>query len=162
MAKLFHYRRPRLVVTPKGVRIQGPYVRIGGKTGINVSQSGVSGSVRTKHGSISTRKGCSIPLFGAMAFLILAALAGCIVTPSGEVWPRDLPVPTPTPTSPVPYASGYFEGCMLVMVELGEVSPDVAFPVCFRMAMSTMGVILVVPATPGPTPTATIVPGQTL
>ena len=56
MKKLIRIRKPRVRVTSKGLKISAPSARIGGKAGINVSKSGVSGSVQTGHGSISTRR----------------------------------------------------------------------------------------------------------
>ena len=65
--------RPRLRITSKGLKVQAPRVRIGDKAGLNISKSGVSGSVRTKFGTYNTRKGCSLLLvlitgLGALAF----------------------------------------------------------------------------------------------
>jgi hypothetical protein len=57
MAKWFRIRKPSLRLTSKGPKIRAPSVRVGGKAGINVSKSGVSGSVRTPLGSYSTRRG---------------------------------------------------------------------------------------------------------
>lgn len=66
--------RPKLRITSKGIKIQAPRARIGNKTGLNISKSGVSGSVRTKFGTYNTRKGCSLLLvlftgLGALALL---------------------------------------------------------------------------------------------
>ncbi|MCE5209618.1 MAG: hypothetical protein LLG42_15085 [Chloroflexi bacterium] len=47
-------RKPKLRVTKNGVKVTSPTARIGGKAGINISKSGVSGSVRTPLGTIST------------------------------------------------------------------------------------------------------------
>lgn len=57
MAKLFSIRKPSLRITKKGVAFTAPSARIGGKAGINLSKSGISGSVRGKHGSYNTRSG---------------------------------------------------------------------------------------------------------
>lgn len=54
MAKLFRIRTPKLRITPKGIRITKPTARIGGKVGVNLSSSGVSGSANTPLGTIST------------------------------------------------------------------------------------------------------------
>ncbi len=70
--KLFSIRKPRLTISGRGVRISPPSLRIGGKTGINVSRSGVSVSSRTKHGTFNSRRGCSwilgalLPLIGVV------------------------------------------------------------------------------------------------
>jgi ribosomal protein S6E (S10) len=41
-----------------------PSARIGGKTGLNISKRGVSGSVRTKYGTFNSRRGFSPRLPG--------------------------------------------------------------------------------------------------
>jgi hypothetical protein len=61
--KLIHIRKPRLVITGKKVKISHPYIRVGRKTGVNLSRSGASVSVRTKAGSLSTRRGCRLRLW---------------------------------------------------------------------------------------------------
>lgn len=48
MPKGLSIRKPSLRLTKKGLKITKPSVRIGGKAGLNVSSSGVSGSIRTK------------------------------------------------------------------------------------------------------------------
>jgi hypothetical protein len=81
MGKLISYRKPRLRVTPKGVRVTKPSARIGGKLGLNVSSRGISGSARTKLGTISTGRlikrsgnsGCGLLL------LLCSAAASLIV-----------------------------------------------------------------------------------
>ena len=50
---------PRVRVGKRGIKLQAPRARIGGKTGVNISKSGISASVRTGHGSLSTRTGWS-------------------------------------------------------------------------------------------------------
>ncbi len=52
--KLIKVRKPKLRITPKGVKVTRPSARIGGKTGINLSSSGMSASMRTKFGTINT------------------------------------------------------------------------------------------------------------
>jgi hypothetical protein len=54
--------KPRVRITSKGVRIIPPRAHIGGKVGVNVSKSGISASVRTKHGTVNTKRGCTYPL----------------------------------------------------------------------------------------------------
>lgn len=71
----FHFRRPELRVGTKGVRVAKPSVRIGDKVGINISSRGISGSIRTKFGSLNTRRGCTLNIFkllGCSTFLLLA------------------------------------------------------------------------------------------
>ena len=58
--KGFSFWKPKGKITSKGLKVTPPRARIGGKAGINVSKSGISGSARTKHGTASTRRGCSI------------------------------------------------------------------------------------------------------
>jgi hypothetical protein len=75
--KLVTIRKPKFRVTSKGVKVTRPTARIGRKAGVNISSKGVSASVRTKHGTASTRKGCSLKgcplsvlgLFGAVCAL---------------------------------------------------------------------------------------------
>ena len=69
------YRRPRLRVTKKGVKVQAPYVRLGKKTGINISKRGISASHRSKYGSISTGRGISLPCCPCSAVMILPLVA---------------------------------------------------------------------------------------
>ena len=81
MGKLISYRKPRLRVTPKGVRVTKPSARIGGKVGLNLSSRGISASARSKLGTINTGKltqgsrnsGCGLLL------LLCWAAAGLIV-----------------------------------------------------------------------------------
>ncbi len=56
MGKLFSYRKPKLRVTKKGLKLTTPSARIGGKSGINISKKGVSASLRTPLGTASTGK----------------------------------------------------------------------------------------------------------
>ena len=62
-AKLFSFRGPKLKVGKKGLRVTKPTARIGGKAGVNISSNGVSASLRTKSGSVSTRRGVSFSPF---------------------------------------------------------------------------------------------------
>ena len=55
--KLVKIRKPKLRLTSKGLKLTKPTARIGGKAGLNVSSKGVSASVRTRAGTISTRTG---------------------------------------------------------------------------------------------------------
>ena len=54
--KLISVRKPKLRLTPSGIRITKPSARIGRKVGLNVSSRGVSASARTKVGTVSTGK----------------------------------------------------------------------------------------------------------
>lgn len=88
MAKLVHIRKPRLRVSPSGVRLTKPTARIGRKAGLNISSRGVSASVRTKAGTFSTRggftsrssrrrarrKGCGTVILAAAGIPLLLAL----------------------------------------------------------------------------------------
>ena len=64
--KLLHFRLPKLRFSTRGVKLQRPTMRVGGKAGMNVSSQGVSGSVRAKGVSVSTKRGC---LFSPLSFL---------------------------------------------------------------------------------------------
>lgn len=57
MAKLLSFRKPKLRVSSKGVRVTKPSARIGGKVGANISSKGVSFSARTPIGTVSSRTG---------------------------------------------------------------------------------------------------------
>jgi hypothetical protein len=56
MGKLFTFRKPKLKVTKKGIKVTSPSARIGGKSGINLSKTGVSASLRTPLGTANTGK----------------------------------------------------------------------------------------------------------
>jgi hypothetical protein len=83
--KLITVRKPRLRITPKGVKVTNPSMRIGGKTGINVSKSGMSASHRGKLATFTTgrltpkklgKSGCSSVLLLALGLVILALARG--------------------------------------------------------------------------------------
>lgn len=80
MAKKVSIRRPQLRITSKGVHITKPSARVGGAVGVNVSAKGASASVRTKRGTLGTKRGCGIRLFPV---LILFTLAGAGVVAGG-------------------------------------------------------------------------------
>lgn len=69
-AKLFSFRGHKLKVGKKGLRVTKPTARIGGKAGLNISSKGVSASLRTKSGSVSTRRGISITPFRWLSKLL--------------------------------------------------------------------------------------------
>lgn len=71
MAKFFSIRKPRLRVTKKGLKVQGPSARIGSRAaGVNVSKSGVSVSGGTKQVRYNSRRGwsmgCALPVLLAL------------------------------------------------------------------------------------------------
>jgi hypothetical protein len=67
---------PRLRITKNGLKIQPPRARIGGKVGLNISKSGVSGSVRTRSGSFSTKRGITLATSRRKA---AKSAAGCLI-----------------------------------------------------------------------------------
>lgn len=80
--KLISVRKPKLRITSKGVKVTAPSARIGGKAGLNLSKSGVSASVRTKHGTFNskrgfTRRSSSWKLFGGSSETHKGCLPGC-------------------------------------------------------------------------------------
>lgn len=118
-SSLFSFRKPKFRITSKGLKITPPSARIGGKTGINISKSGVSGSMRTKHGTFNTKRGCSFHLLALLvagAALFLPVHYGVGQTIPQPVYlplisraapPTATPVPptatnTPSPTSTTP------------------------------------------------------------
>ncbi len=68
MGKLFSFRKPGFSISTKGIRFRGPSARAGGAVGVNVSKSGVSGSVQPSRLFKKSRKkssgclGCVIPI----------------------------------------------------------------------------------------------------
>jgi hypothetical protein len=73
-SKGFSIRKPRLRLTLKGLRVSPPSVRIGGRTGVNISKRGVSASVHGRRGSFNSKRGCSVPL-GILPILLVVGLA---------------------------------------------------------------------------------------
>jgi hypothetical protein len=67
---LLHVRRARIRFTPKGIRVSPASFRVGGKSGINISRSGVSTSTRTRFGTYNSKRGCSIPIMLALAVAV--------------------------------------------------------------------------------------------
>jgi len=74
----FSIWKPRVRITSKGVKIIPPRARIGGQVGVNISKSGVGASVRTRHGTVSTKRGCTYPLGCIFPFAWL--LVGLLIT----------------------------------------------------------------------------------
>lgn len=79
MAKFFSIRKPRIRLTKKGLKVQGPSARIGNRNAsVNVSKSGVSVSGGTKHARYNSRRGanfgCVLPV---VVFVLL--VAGAVV-----------------------------------------------------------------------------------
>lgn len=56
-------RNPKVRLTSKGVRVGKPSMRIGRKIGINISCKGISASLRSMFGTLSTRRGRSTGIF---------------------------------------------------------------------------------------------------
>lgn len=114
--KLVSIRKPKLRITKKGLKIQPPSARIGGKAGINISKSGVSGSVRSKYGTYNTKRGCTANCFGAFILLFLGGAFSLLAVTS--LLAQTTPVPfainlpivinaeaQPTPTTVLPTAT---------------------------------------------------------
>lgn len=76
--KLIKVRKPALRITSKGPKITSPSVRIGGKTGLNISKRGVSGSVRTRYGTFNTKRGVSPRVPGRRRSRSKAKGGGCL------------------------------------------------------------------------------------
>lgn len=68
--KLITTRSPRIRLTSKGVKLIKPSVRIGGKAGANLSSRGVSASLRTHAGSVSTSRGITFAPLGWLKNLL--------------------------------------------------------------------------------------------
>jgi len=87
--KLISVRKPKLRITPRGVKVTKPSARIGRKAGVNVSSRGVSASVRTKAGTISTgrprkkKKGCGLAVLALALVPVGLALAVIVVRLAG-------------------------------------------------------------------------------
>jgi len=69
MAKIIKFRKPRISVGRRGMRISRPSVRIGGRAGLNISGRGIRGSLQTDRRG--RKKGC-----GLVVFALLVAIAG--------------------------------------------------------------------------------------
>lgn len=76
-------RKPRLLISKRGVRLSKPSMTVKNKnTSVNFGSRGVSTTVRSKWGSWNSRRGCSIPCCSSVLLiplLLLAALwlVGC-------------------------------------------------------------------------------------
>lgn len=77
MGKLFSFRKPKIKLTKKGLKVTNPSLRIGGKAGVNVSKSGVSASLRTSAGTVNSKRGISLRGFGRKAKS--GCLPGCLL-----------------------------------------------------------------------------------
>lgn len=73
--KLISIRKPRLSLTKKGLGVTAPSARIGGRSGLNVSRSGVSYSLRSKAGTYNSKRGCSKYLMLVVAIMGLVELS---------------------------------------------------------------------------------------
>lgn len=96
---------PRVRVTPRGIRVAKPRARVGRRTGVNVSASGVSLSTRTKAGTFNTKHGftsrsllpgCTVPAL--VLALILAATLACGTSGDSGDSKRSVAVATQRPT----------------------------------------------------------------
>lgn len=72
--KLIKVTGPKLRLTSKGVKLRAPRARVGGKVGLNISKSGMSGSVRTGLGSYNTKRGCTTKLLPCLSLVLVLAL----------------------------------------------------------------------------------------
>lgn len=84
MGKLIKFRKPRIRITSKGIKIAKPSARIGGAIGLNVSSKGVSGSVKTKAGTYNTKRGLSLHLPGCL--LPILAIGVLIVAANAQIF----------------------------------------------------------------------------
>lgn len=65
-------RKPRIRIGKRGPRLTNVGVRLGGKrAGVNLSRRGASGSIKVGKASYNTKRGCSLPFFGILFFLLL-------------------------------------------------------------------------------------------
>lgn len=79
--------KPKVSLTSKGVNVSKPSMRIGRKIGINISSKGISASLRSKLGTLSTRRGRSTGIFkllegsgcGVLALFILIGMSLMLV-----------------------------------------------------------------------------------
>lgn len=78
--KLIKMRKPRVYVDSDGdVSVVKPSFRVGDKIGFNVSSRGVSFSMRSRFGTYSSRRGCTIPC-GCSALGVFALFSIVAVT----------------------------------------------------------------------------------
>jgi len=75
--KLVRVTRPRIRLTKRGLRVQAPRARVGG---LNISKSGVSYSVRTKAGTLNTKRGCSLRHLPGCGLVLSLLLATAVIT----------------------------------------------------------------------------------
>ena len=77
MAKFFSIRKPRIRLTKKGLKVQGPSARIGNRNAsVNVSKFGVSVSGGTKHARYNSRRGASFGCVLPVVVFVLLVVAG--------------------------------------------------------------------------------------
>lgn len=68
-------RKPRLLISKRGVRISKPSMSIKNKnTSVNFGSKGVSTTVRTKWGSWNSRRGCSLPCCSSVLLIPILLL----------------------------------------------------------------------------------------
>lgn len=80
MPKLFNIRGPKLKLSSKGLKLTKPSARIGRKAGVNISSQGVSSSIRTKAGTVNSKDGCSLRLFGILLIVISLVVLPLLLT----------------------------------------------------------------------------------
>lgn len=74
--KWVRVRKPRVYLDEDGVGVSPPSVRVGGKTGVNISSRGVSFSTGGKGWSFNSRRGCLLKL--PWMLLVIGLLLGGI------------------------------------------------------------------------------------
>ena len=60
MKKVKVTRKPEIRVTSKGVRVSRGTLRVGGKVGLTIGRRGIGLNIKTKRGTISSRRGILI------------------------------------------------------------------------------------------------------
>jgi hypothetical protein len=74
VGKFFRFRKPRLSIGKKGVKVSSAGASIGGKNfRVNLSKKGISTTSKVGKASYNSRRGCSMPLG------ILLLIAGVII-----------------------------------------------------------------------------------
>jgi hypothetical protein len=141
MPRKITLRKPRLLLTRKGLKITRPSARVGGSIGANISSHGISPSIRTKQGSFS-RRGCSRPLFIAafclflfIAYPVNAAIfkinLPIIIKSLTHSTPSPTYTPTPTSTLPPPPCD-----CLGPDLDCNDFPTHVAAQSCFDYCLS--------------------------
>lgn len=76
--KLLKVQGPKLRLTSKGLKVDKPRARIGGKAGINLSSKGVSGSYRGDRVTVNTKRGVTTKGCGCMFAGLAIALTSLL------------------------------------------------------------------------------------